>query len=520
MMQKIFKFKFIILIFLIALGVRFLYFPNNIYFGFDQARDAYEAQKIVKGDLLLIGPSTLLEGLNHGVLYYYIYAPIYLIAQGDPTGIAILHRIANAFGVVLIFYLTQKLFNKKAAFIAAIIFAFSFEQTQFALYLNHPSFGILSILLMYLGFVLAIFDKKKLGLLLSFLGLGLSIQFEFVLTYLIFVFLAILILFRKSFLKFNLKFWGLSFLILILSLLSFILVEVRFNFKSIKPLLSMVEPKPEKVSNDLINNLFYTAGNLNGLNITAAYPFDSEIVRNLNNFSLILLLFIFILSFIKYKEDRNKLKILGLWYFLSLLLIHLMGGGKPLQYHNVGISLSLIIFVSFILNKLLENPRFKYLSFLLLGLILIGNIHLITKFNPWGTIPEIHVQQKMLLSDQKKILDLIYEDAKGDMFAAKALTMPFMINTTWSYLYQWYGKQKYGYEPIWGDKNASGYEGGLKVNDAQHSLPKVRYLVIEPLRGIYPHIINDYLRIEGYFTDVVWEKEVGEFKVQKRILKD
>src|SRR3990167_8629434 len=151
MVKFFLKNKILIVVFLIALIIRFLFFPNNIYFGYDQARDAYEVKKILNGDFLLGGPTTLMPGLNHGVLYYYIYTPFYFLAQGDPTAIAILHRVANALGVILIFYLASKLFNPKVGLIAAIIFAFSFEQTQFSLYLNHPSFGVISIMLMYLG---------------------------------------------------------------------------------------------------------------------------------------------------------------------------------------------------------------------------------------------------------------------------------------------------------------------------------------------------------------------------------
>ena len=68
----------LLLIFLLALIIRLLYFPDNTYFGFDQARDAYAVKEILTGDLKVQGPPTATGILHHGVLYYYIFAPFYL----------------------------------------------------------------------------------------------------------------------------------------------------------------------------------------------------------------------------------------------------------------------------------------------------------------------------------------------------------------------------------------------------------------------------------------------------------
>src|SRR3989344_5369865 len=99
------------LIFLIAIILRFLYFPENIYFGFDQARDGYSALEIFKGDLKIIGPTTAFEGLHHGVLYYYIIAPFYGLGNMSPEIVAALMRGLNALGIFLIFLISRILFN-------------------------------------------------------------------------------------------------------------------------------------------------------------------------------------------------------------------------------------------------------------------------------------------------------------------------------------------------------------------------------------------------------------------------
>jgi hypothetical protein len=102
-------------IFLVALIIRFFYFPNNIYFGYDQARDAFVVQDLLKGNLRLVGPTTLIEGLFHGPLYYYIFAPIYFLSQGNPEWVSAFLRIFNSLGVVTVFMIGLILFGRKTA---------------------------------------------------------------------------------------------------------------------------------------------------------------------------------------------------------------------------------------------------------------------------------------------------------------------------------------------------------------------------------------------------------------------
>ena len=159
--------KLLLIIFILALVVRFFSFPNNIYFGFDQARDGFAALDLISGNLKLIGPPTSIEGLFHGVAYYYLIAPIYFFAHGSPVVVAAFLRVLNATGVLLMFYLGMILFNKKVGLIAALLYAVSFEETQFAIYMGNPAPAVWSVGLTYLGLALVVFRKKKLGLTAS-----------------------------------------------------------------------------------------------------------------------------------------------------------------------------------------------------------------------------------------------------------------------------------------------------------------------------------------------------------------
>lgn len=512
-MIKLNYFYLLLFVFVLALLLRFLYFPNDVYFGFDQARDAFATQEILNGHLKLIGPPTSFEGLRHGVLYYYLYAPFYLIGNGDPTFAAAFLRVVNASGIFLIFLISIILFNKYVGFIAALLFAVSFEQTQFSMYLNHPSFAVISILLMYLGLSLLIFRKKDFGLIIALLGLGLSIQFEFILTYLFIPLIILLFLFRKSLPKIRFKTLSLGVMIFLFTILTFIIAEIKFSFRSINLLPQLLIGNSGKSFYKIISTYLFEMGQVIKFNLVG--------IDQLRLIAGVFLPLTYLLTF--FSNLKKQMIFLGIWFF-STSIVYFVTGGEDLkvdiiQYHpNLGVSSSLIIFVSFLLYNLGKKTNYV-LTTMMIIIITILNFSLIQKINPHGSMPEINAQSFMLLSDEKKVLDFIYTDAADKPFTVKAVTLPFYINSTWSYLFEWYGKQKYGYLPIWGGKNAAGYPGNLIVEEAQDKLPSKRYLIIEPVRGIPRHLIDGYLKEENYFTNLQEERKIGSFIVQIRLVK-
>jgi len=502
------KFYFLLILLLIAIGLRFIYFPGNIYFGFDQARDAYAALEILRGDFKIVGPSTSAPGLYHGVLYYYLIAPFYFLGSLNPEFVSGALKIFNTLGLFLMFYISEILFNKKIALLAALLYAISFEQTQFSIYMGNPTLAVLSVLLMYTGLAMVIFKKNHWGLILAVLGLGFSIQFQFALIYLILPFIGILTIFRKNFLELPAKIWGLSICFLLFSLSTFILAEIKYGFRTLHTLI--VFGGGEKQLDNILKTYFFSLQKMVHYNLISNLFF-----QNLTLLSLLL-------SFIFYlKAYKRQLTFLGIWFFSISTTVFISGGVEniennvPLYYTNIGVTLSLLIFTALLLYIIFTKS--KVFGVLILTIIIFSNLYLVKTLNQMGTISEINVQQGMLLSDEKKVLDYMYNESDGQLFAVKGVTMPFFVNTTWSYLFESYGNKKYGYLPIWNGKNALGYYGNLKAQETQEGLPDKRFLIVEPTRGVPQYLIGEYLKEENYFTKVIEEKKIGEFIIQKRI---
>lgn len=487
-------------IFLLALALRLFYFPQNTYFGFDQARDAYAVKEIIDGHLKITGPPTASQIFNHGVLYYYIFTPFYYLSAGDPAAVSLFLRILNACGIFLVFLIAYPMFGRTVALLAAFLFAISYEQTQFSLFLNHPSLVVLSVLIFYLGLSVWIFRKENWGLLLALFGLGLSIQFEFVEIQLIAIFILFVLLFRKELPRLKLKKLLLGLLVLFLPLSTYFISEIKNNFLNLRQ------------APILFNHAnSFSPSNFSQFLLIINRHFHDNFVANPLIASILATGFLIIFSKLIHKGiAKSKLIFLAVWFFGGLLVYFIITNDA--YFYNTGTSISLLIFAGFIISKIHIRNQ-KIATILLLILIFFSNIYLITKNNPSGPNQKINPQAGLLLEDEKKVLDFIYQDAKGESFAVNALTMPYNINTTWSYLFEWYGMRRYGYVPVWGGDVAEGFPGTLKVESARSQLPQKRFLIIEPQEGIPAYLKDSFLSQEENYNTTLEKRKIGTIEV-------
>jgi len=499
----------------LALIVRFWWFPENVYFGFDQDRDAFISQGIYQNrDIKIIGPSAGKEGLFHGPLYWYLIGPVYLIFKGNPVWVLAFISFINASGIFLIYLMGKNLFGKNFGLLASLLYAFSFSQTQYALYFANPSLAVLTMMLFYLGWIYLIFKKKSWAWVLIFLGLGFSIQFQFFLICLWLTFLLMVIVFWKE-VKSSFKFRYFSFGLigLFASLSTFILAEIKYGFRTLKTLFSTFllrsiklflfkRTTPETVK--LATSTFWERlGDEALYNIFGFFP---RIRIWLAVFIILLILFFSL----KDKKYRKQFLFLFVWivsnYSLDLF------GPPQLYYVGIGLSPAIILTFAYMLKKLFVFR--KYLAIIFIGIILLSNLNLIKKFNPKGPINSLYVQEGMLLEKERELIDWIYKDSQGKKFVVNALTMPYKIRTTWDYLFTWDGKKKYGYVPFWGGEDVPGYPGKMSMPD---SLKYLRYSIFEPTRGIPEGLKKEFIDSENGYGLPVFEKKIGNFLVQKRI---
>ncbi|MBI2196408.1 hypothetical protein HYU45_02230 [Candidatus Daviesbacteria bacterium] len=489
-------FKTIFVLIVLAFIIRILFiFQGGVSFHYDMARDAFEAREIWKDhNLKILGPSTSTPGLYHGVFYYYLIAPFYMLGQGDPRVVAIFLILINSLVVIPLVIMAKDIFkSKRWAYLAGALFVFSFEATQYAPWISNPAPAVLSVGLFFLS--LYLWQKgKSYGLYLAVFLAAVSTQFQFFLSYLFILIPLFGMIFK---IKTSLKTAGLSLLIAVLSLSSFLVAAIKFN---------------------TLGTIF-----LGFLNIGAAGPIDfrtqfaESILNYLNRFTEI-----FIFNFsptnvfvggilalaVLYAIRRERLLLFFLFSNLPIFIF----GGHTNTYANVGLVVPAILaFTLFLRNIWKIDRKFVYI---IIFLSLISNLVTISKVNPGGQVILV-IPNDMNLKQELSLIDETYKIAAGEPFSINTLTLPLWTNTTWAYLYDWYGKSKYGYVPQFTGHNQIGLLGVNSLKKIDKPLTKT-FLIIEPEEGIPPRFFNDELDTENSKTKLIKEITYGSIKLQVR----
>lgn len=495
-MLKIAVFAPIVLAF--VLRALFIY-QGGVSFHYDMARDAFEAEQIWKSHhLKILGPPTSTPGLYHGVLYYYLIAPFYGLGNGDPKAVAVFLSLINSLTVIPIFLLAKDLFrSNKLALLAGFLFAVSFEATQYAPWISNPTPAVLAVALFFL--FLRLWQKgKNYGLYLSVLSAAFSTQFQFFLIYL-FVLIPIFGIIFK--IKVHIKQAGLSCLIAALGLANFFLAAIKF--KTLGNILlgflnigtsQQIEFRPQ-----------FSEALLNYIN-----RFTELFTSNFFPTSVLLggILAIVVVYFIR----RSHLL---LFYLFSNLPIFLFGGHTN-TYANVGLLVPAILSVIVLLKSIWKFNKALALAFIFVSLI--SNLYAIFKYNPDGQIILV-IPNDMNLKNELKLIDQTYKEASGSAFSINTLTLPLWTNTTWAYLYSWYGKNKYGYVPSFYGHDQVGLLGVGVLPQLNKPLDKT-FLIVEPADGIPPRFYQEELDTENSKSRLTKEILYGSIKLQVRVPKN
>lgn len=496
--------------FVLGLVLRLIYF-KEITFGWDQARDAFQSINIWQGDpIKIIGPSTAeLPGLHHGSLYWYLISPFYYFSGGNIFVIRLFLIILNLINIFIIFYLSKSLFkNERIALLSSLFYSISFEANQYSRWLSNPSPALLTIPLTFLGLWLII-NNKNWGVAIALISWALSVHFQFFLVYQIIFILPILFWFyKKNSFKFN-KENFVGFISSFLILLPFLIAEIKFNFQGLKSFKQLSDNKDllrsfSEVFLKFIDRIVYT--------------FQLNLFNNLfiSGLLTILIIFLAVVYSNKKKEFKKEIIFLVLWLFSPIIIFFF---DKAYAYFiTIGILIPAIILTSFFIILYLEKLKYrKIILICMITIIFLSQFILIINQNKNGE-SLFSVQKKMILSDELKAIDWIYQESNGKIFAINTITNPLFINTTWAYLFNWYGKQKYSYMPIWAGYPQNGQFGfDTKFTEDTNLKGLPFFLIVEPSTGIPDYYIKGIPRFENTRSKLIERKKIGGFEIEKRI---
>lgn len=476
-----------------------------ITFGFDQARDAYNAQAIFKGDLKIQGPSASTPGLFHGVLYDYLISPAYFLGQGDPLAANIWLSLINILTIIPIFIFGKKFFNSYVGFIASFLFAVSFDAVQYANWMSNPAPAVFGSAIFYLGLAYYLFTPKRmLGVILTAVGLGISTQFEIFLGYLVAPLMISIFVYKrwpnvKEFLVFT--------FVSLIATATMIISYIKFGFTFLNGVSSLSASADPFGAWREFSPVF-----LLYLNRFAEYFYRGLLPFNVSIAAILGV--IMVVSFIYWakndKRQKPQMIFLLLMLFCHGLLIPF--GGQSTPFINAGLQIIVLTIVSLFIFKLFQTNKIPAIALLLL--IVFASLNAIYKYNPDGQTV-FAIQRGLTLKNELAAIDYTYKSSNGENFTVNTITSPLWINTVWSYLYNWYGQKTYGFVPSFHGRDQTGYLGQMPEVNKQE---KVIYLIQEPLAGIPVKFAQDTVAYEDSFSKVVEEKDFEGIIVQKRIL--
>lgn len=510
-MKKFYK-LFLGLIFILALATRFYEFKDSTYFGYDQAKDAFESQDIYLNKNIKIQglPATGNMGIFHGPLHWYITGPIYLLFKGDPYGVSAFFRIANAAGVFLIYFIGSLLLNKGSGLIAAFIYAVSFEETQYSYYVGNPSLATIFIPLIYLGAVLLTkkIKNKNLPLILMFGGAAAATQLNLMYAYNFAVVITLLRLLRNHIVDIKLKNWVIGVGVSLTLLSTYVIAEIKYNFREIKTVYKLLNTGFGVMSPGQNKYLLYWDKFITMFkdNFFGIYENDLLITTT----SIVLMIWVIYMA-----TKKENYRILAVWIFSWVFLM--LFGGHTGYYTNAGIGGGIILGVTSLILSI-RKPVGKFLVAVTLSFILLSNIKKINIQAPKSLITEMITQTGMKLSDENKIIDQMYSEANGRGFTVRATSVPYKIQTVWAYLFNQYALPKYGYLPFWENGNALGFPGKLPVPTKGTTC--LRFLLREPTKGLPGFLIELDEKEENKFSKITHKREIADFLLESRISTD
>ena len=429
----------LMLLFLIGFFLRFYNIPQNLFFGPEQGIDFLAIKNIVVNHSpTLIGSKTDIGGIFHGPVYYYLAAIPFLLSHGSPIFVSLFFIFIHSLTVFVTYYLGKEMFGKRVGILAALLFTFAFGAIIYARWLSSPPLSIFFSGLYFL-FLNRFLKGHKFSLIWASLVFCLLGEVEF-LNFIFYSIITLLIIFffHKEFIKHRLITLASLLVLVIGSISNYLLFDFRHNFLITKGITKLALGE----SGYYLSYVNSAKSGLSGLVGGFSYfvlPFQAIAS---------LLLFIAGLVFLMklLKENRVSATLLLLWLTVpALVIIVLRRDALEHFFVSMGIAFILVlaIFIDFVWKK--NQLLGIILSFLIIGLNLyVWDISIPRNQNIFFQSPQLGLK----FSDQLKTIDKIYQRASGKPFSFQSYTIPYWSQQGWEYLFWYYGKQKYGYEPL------------------------------------------------------------------------
>lgn len=485
-----FKLAVLVSLFIVGFALRNLYLSENLLFGFEQGRDFFVAKDIASfNKFTLLGPKTDIEGIFHGVYYYYLLALIYKISLGNPLVVAFIFTFLSSLTIFVIYRTGKEIFTQeKWAMLSALIAAFSFNLIIYSRWISNVSLGI-PIYAIFFYFIVKLAKLRKsqylpFAVFFGFLLLHFEILSIFaVLTTLFFV----LIYYR---IRLKIKDLIFCFFAIFVNILPFVLFEIKHELLLLNGIRRYLFSGIVGELNIFTNLKHYFVG-INKEIVSTLFPFAGR-------YSFIGLFFVIAAFFIILKtKSTNDERKRGIFLFFSVFgtfpLFFFLKYSSLEQFY-VGASIPIILFFVFFLRIIFRNARLTLKQIFICStatLIFINTVYTVRSLQSRNNIFYYTTQKEMAFG--KKIQVIKYMQSSSQKYTFDAFTTPLYRPDGWHYLNTWLNRN-------------SRFDGLVK--------PTNFFLVIEPFTD--KHWLDLWLEEYNKKTVLINEKNIDGIIVQMR----
>lgn len=397
-------------IILLSIFLRFYRLQENMPFNGEIGYDYITIRNyIVNHQIPLIGPRTSHEWFFIGPIFYWIFGILLPIFNYNPAVGAYFFAIVGVISIPVCYWVINKLYGQKAAWISSFLLAIS---PLWAQLFRDARFNAMTAVLFFPFYYLLVKSTEDKGKSLVTLGIILGVMFSFFPSPILLIPASILVIlfFRKNYEK---KYYLpsiLAFLVVNIPYLIYNAIhkfEILFNLFAWLPyrILGFVGLYPKNTASPQV-----LQSNLVGL-----YVFFQQSYLQNNNI-LILILFICVLIYTIFALKKNRplqvLVILSVVSYIGLFL-----HGDPPEHYYLVIFPVPIILLSLFLNKVSE--KYKLITIIVLGYLVVGNFKYYFS-NKWFYLDQTKISSDMNYLPyviQVKIAKFIVSDSDSKQFS-------------------------------------------------------------------------------------------------------
>lgn len=469
-----------LLLLLIALGVRYWYASAEVCFHTDQSRDAIVANRILQGDWQLFGPVANVQGaLFHGVLYYYVIAPLYAVGGGSPWFVSVALSLLSVASLVPAYLLAKKILKSPPlAYVVAVLVALSATSIQ-----TSASFWNLTLTIVLLPtYALLLWEMRSIfapkycvatGLLAGLLvQSGLS-NVQWLLPLVVVVGWQYFKMKDTKKYLLNVGLIGGAFAAATSTMLAVEYLAWKRGLFGIGSTFHWASGDSASFEN-IYNVLMWV---FDSLGTFLAPGYFSSIVA-----ALFMLLTLCVMFF-KRKTNSDESLIFLLLFLTPPIIGQLLSNGSA-SYLLSGYESILSIFVVLVVARTCSYfvrplSRQKNIFIMCAVVVLFALSNGVEIQRQMQANSNITCMLQTNYVEKLQAIEYTYAQANGEDFSIDVVAEPYGINTTYGYLYSWYGNKKFGYTPRYIGVSQLGHPSEGLLEESQAYAP-THFILYEP----------------------------------------